>query len=71
MKKIAFVVLATFMFASLAFAAPQSGKVVSVDGNKVTIEVKGAKFKAGDEVSIDAKSAKAEKKAKRPRAGGC
>ena len=68
MKKIAFIVLATFMFASLAFAAPKSGKVVSVDGDKVTIEVKGNKFKAGDEVSVDAKSAK---KAKKPRRGGC
>lgn len=68
MKKIALIVLATFMFASLAFAAPKSGKVVSVDGDKVTVELKGNKFKAGDEVSVDAKSAK---KAKKPRVGGC
>ena len=68
MKKIAFIVLATFMFASLAFAAPQSGKVVSVDGDKVTIEVKGNKFKAGDAVSVDAEKAK---KAKKPRMSGC
>lgn len=71
MKKIAFIVLATFMFATLAFAAPKSGKVVSVDGDKVTIELKGNKFKAGDAVTVDSKSSKSKKKAKRPRAGGC
>ena len=58
MKKIALVVLATFAAASFAFAAPQSGTVVSVDGDKVTIEVKGNKFKAGDAVSVDAEKAK-------------
>ncbi len=66
MKKIALVVLATFAAASFAFAAP--GTVVSVDGDKVTIEVKGNKFKAGDAVSVDAEKAK---KAKKPRVSGC
>ena len=68
MKKIALVVLATFAAASFAVAAPQSGTVVSVDGDKVTIEVKGNKFKAGDAVSVDAEKAK---KAKKPRVSGC
>ncbi len=59
MKKIALVVLATFAAASFAFAAPQSGTVVSVKGNK---------FKAGDAVSVDAEKAK---KAKKPRVSVC
>ena len=45
MKKIALVVLTTFVAANFAFAAPQSGTVVSVDGDKVTIEVKAKKAK--------------------------
>lgn len=69
MKKIALVVLTTFVAANFAFAAPKSGTVVSVDGDKVTIEVKGNKFKAGDAVSVDA--AKAKKTAKKPRMSGC
>lgn len=68
MKKIALVVLATIIAANFAFAAPKSGKVVAVDGDKVTIELQGNKFKVGDDVSVDAK---ATKKAKKPRPAGC
>lgn len=68
MKKIALVVLTTFVAANFAFAAPQSGTVVAVDGDKVTIEVKGNQLKAGDAVTVDAEKAK---KAKKPRMQGC
>lgn len=69
MKKILLVIVAFLMVATFAFAASQKGKVVSVDGDKVTIELKGNDLKAGDNVQIDSDSG--AKKTKKPAMKGC
>ncbi len=69
MKKVLLMVVAMLMAATFAFAAAKKGEVISVDGDKVTIELKGNDLKAGDSVSVDAE--KGAKKAKKPMMQGC
>lgn len=70
MKKFVVLMIAVALMTSgMAFAAELKGKVISIDGNKVTIEMKKAKkLSVGDKVEVEVKK-KAKKKEAAPAAG--
>lgn len=72
MKKIILLIAAlALMTSGIAFAAEMKGKIVDIDGKKVTIEVKKGKtsdLSVGDKVELEVKK-KAKKKQAAPAAG--
>lgn len=70
-KLIVLMIAAALMTSGIAFAAEMKGKVTSIDGKKVTIELKkgkASKLSVGDKVEIEVKK-KAKKKEAAPAAG--